>query len=177
MAMDVVAIETDRLRLRGHRLDDFRDSFAMWSDPLVTRHIGGAPSTEQQSWMRLIGYVGHWSLLQFGYWVVEERAGRQFVGEVGFADFRRDVDPSLDDAPEIGWVFATAFHGRGYATEAARAAVAWGDRHFASPRTVCLIDADNAASIRVAEKAGYTAFKRIELKGTPTMLFERLRPD
>ncbi len=84
-------IRTERLVLRGHRLDDFPDALAMWSDPDVTRFIGGVPSTEQQVWSRMLSYAGHWSLPGFGYWAVEEAASGAFIGELGFANFKRDI--------------------------------------------------------------------------------------
>jgi len=172
-AMHTPEIETDRLRLRGHRLEDFAASFAMWSDPVVTRFIGGKPSSEQQAWSRLLVYAGHWTLLQFGYWVVEEKASGEFIGEAGFANFKRDIDASMRDVPELGWAFASRFHGRGYATEAVGAVIAWGDTQFGSTRTVCLIDPENLASIRVAQKCGYQEFARTPFNGRSTIFFER----
>jgi RimJ/RimL family protein N-acetyltransferase len=147
----------------------------MWSDPVVTRYIGGKPSTEQQTWSRLLNYAGHWALLGFGYWAVEDKATREFIGELGFADFKREIDPRMRAVPELGWAFASSVHGRGFATEAVRAAVAWGDANLESARTVCLIHSDNLASIRVAEKCGYHPFERTLLGDRPTVFFERVR--
>ncbi len=166
-------LETTRLTLRGHREGDFDDSAAMWAEPEVARHIGGRPFTREESWSRLLRYIGHWSALGFGYWVVIEKASGRFVGEVGFSDFKRELVPSLEGAPEIGWVLAPWAHGKGYATEAVGAAVAWGATSFTSPRTVCLIDLDNAASIRVAGRCGYEEYGRTSYKGTPVILFQR----
>ncbi len=173
---DIPTVQTARLRLRAHRLDDFEQSFAMWSDPGVTRFIGGKPSTEQQTWSRMLNYAGLWALVGFGYWAIEDKATGRFAGELGFANFRRDIALSMRDVPELGWTLATEFHGRGYATEAVRAAVAWGDTQFASPRTVCLIDVDNVASIRVAEKSGYSVFQRTVFHERPTLFLERHSP-
>jgi len=170
---EIPTIETDRLTLRGHRLDDFEASFAMWSDPVVTRYIGGKPSTEQQTWSRLLGYAGHWSLMGFGYWALEEKSSGEFIGELGFANFRRDIAASMRDVPELGWALASRFHGKGYASEAVRAAVAWGDARFESARTVCLIDVENLASIRVAQKCGYVVFERTVFYEQPTLFLER----
>jgi RimJ/RimL family protein N-acetyltransferase len=169
----VPVVETARLRLRGHRLDDFESSFAMWSDPVVTRYIGGKPSTEQQTWSRMLNYVGHWALLGFGYWAIEEKSTGSFAGELGFANFRRDIAPSMRDVPELGWTLASRFHGQGYATEAVQAAVAWGDARFGRTRTVCLINTGNAASIRVAEKCGFAVFERTVFFDQPTLFLER----
>ncbi len=169
----IPVIETDRLTLRGHRVDDFSDCLALWTDPEVTRFIGGRPSTQEEVWSRLLRYVGHWALLGFGYWVVAEKQTGRFLGEVGFANFRRVIEPSLDDMPEIGWALAPHSHGKGYATEAVRAAVAWGEAHFGPVRTACIIAPENGPSIRVAEKCGYREYQRTTYKDQPTILFVR----
>jgi RimJ/RimL family protein N-acetyltransferase len=166
-------IETPRLTLRGHRADDHAAATAMWADPAVTLHIGGRPSSAQQTWARILSYVGHWTLMGFGYWAVEERTTSRFIGEVGFADFRRDIQPSIAGMPELGWALATAYHGRGYGTEAVMAALNWGDGHLPSPRTVCIIDDGNAASIRVARKCRYRETAATTYGGSAVTLFSR----
>jgi len=174
MAADhIPTVETARLRLRGHRAEDFDDCAAMWADPRVVRHIGGRPFPAEETWAKILRYAGLWSLLGFGYWAVEERASGRYVGDVGLADFKRDVQPSFDGAPEIGWALMPWAQGKGFATEAVGAAVGWGDRHLAAAATVCMIDPDNAASIRVAEKCGYREFAHATYKGHPTILFRR----
>jgi RimJ/RimL family protein N-acetyltransferase len=173
MAPPVPTIETARLRLRGHRVEDFADCAAMWGDPVVARHIS-RPSSAEESWARMLRYAGLWRLLGYGYWAVEEKASGRFAGDVGFADFKREVQPSLDGAPEIGWVLARWAHGQGFATEAVGAALAWGDRRFGPQATVCMIAPENAASIRVAEKCGYREFARATYKEQPAILFRRV---
>jgi RimJ/RimL family protein N-acetyltransferase len=172
-AVEVPVLETERLRLRGHRLGDFSASAAMWADADVTRHIGGSPLTQEEAWTKFLRYVGHWALLGFGYWVVEEKATGSFVGEIGFADYKRELEPSLDDKPEIGWVLAPHSHGKGYATEAVRAAIAWGDAHFGPSQTSCIIFPENRPSLRVAEKCGYREWQLTTYKGRPTLVLVR----
>ena len=172
-AVEVPVLETERLRLRGHRLDDFADCAAMWADPVVTRYIGGKPLTEEEAWTKFLRYAGHWSLLGFGYWVAEEKATGTFVGEIGFADYKREIEPPLKGVPEIGWVLASAAHGKGYATEAVRGAVQWGDGHFNSARTACIIAPDNLASIHVVEKCGYRQSGVTTYKERPTLMLVR----
>ena len=147
----------------------------MWSDSDVVRYISGKPSSAQQSWMRLLTYVGHWGLMDFGYWVVEENGSRKFVGEVGFADFKRGIDPSLDCVPEVGWALASDMQGRGFATEAVGAAVAWSDENRQWDRTICLIRTENVASLRLARKCGYAEIRRFDYNGDETLLFERAK--
>ncbi|HEU4404576.1 MAG TPA: GNAT family N-acetyltransferase [Polyangiaceae bacterium] len=163
-------IETERLLLRGHRLSDFDALAATWADPAVVRHISGTPSSPGDSWARLLRYAGHWALLGYGFWALEERSTGRFVGEVGFGDFRRAIDPPIT-APEMGWVLSPWAHGKGYATEAARAACAWGLAHFGPVEIACIIDPDNEASIRVAEKVGFREKLRTTYLGGPTVLF------
>ena len=166
-------LSTPRLTLRAHTAADFADCAALWGDPAVVRHIGGRPLSEEEVWARVLRYAGLWALLGFGYWVVRDRATHRFVGEVGLADFRRELVPPVRDAPEVGWVLAPWAHGRGLATEAVRAALAWADAALRAPRTVCLVAPDNAASLRVAAKCGYQEAGRATYKGDPTVLLER----
>ncbi len=167
-------IETERLVLRPHARADFEDVAAMWADPEVTRFIGGRPSSREASWSRVLRYAGHWSTLGFGFWVMRERSSGRFVGELGFADFKRDVTPSFDGAPELGWVVATAMQRRGYAHEALGAALSWGARRFGDGyRSACLIEEGNAASVRLAERHGFREFARTLYQGSSVRLFER----
>ncbi|MBZ5619596.1 MAG: GNAT family N-acetyltransferase [Acidobacteriia bacterium] len=170
---EVPAVETERLRLRAHRIGDFSDCAAMWADPVVTRYIGGKPFSQEDVWSRLLRYVGHWSWMGFGYWAIEEKATGHFIGELGFADFKRDIEPSLDGVPELGWALASRMHGRGYATEAVRAVITWGEARFGPAQTACLIHPENLASLRVAGKCGFQEFQRTMYKGQPTIMFAR----
>lgn len=145
----------------------------MWSEAGVTRHIGGRPFAMDEVWSKILRYAGHWSLMGYGYWAIEERASGRFLGEAGFADFKRGIGAGFDGVPEIGWVLAPAAHGRGVATEAVTAALGWGDRHFADARTVCLIHPENLASLRLAGKCGFREFRRTTYKDRPTILFQR----
>lgn len=170
--MDVPTLETERLLLRAHRREDFADCAAMWGDPVVTRYFGRS-FTEEEVWTRVLRYVGHWEWLGFGYWAVEEKATGRFAGDLGFADYKRDMEPSIHGIPEAGWVFAAHAHGKGYATEAARAAMAWGESRFGGAETVCIIHPENAPSLRVAGKLGYRERLRTSYKGQPAILFAR----
>lgn len=172
--LSVPLLETARLKLRGHKKEDFAASAALWADPNVTRHIMGKPLTEEEVWSRLLRYAGHWQWMGFGFWAVEEKESGRFVGEMGFADYQREILPSLNCSPELGYVLATPFHGKGYATEALSAIVAWGDAHFDKARTVCLINPANTVSRHVAQKCGYREFQTGSYKGQPTLIMERV---
>ena len=172
-APEIPVIDTERLSLRGHCLKDFSDSAAMWANARVTHYIGVTPFTTSEAWSRLLRHRGHWSLLGFGFWVVRERLTDRFVGEVGFFDLKRDIEPRFDGTPEIGWALSPWAHGQGFATEAVRAAVRWGDENLGSPRSVCIIDSRNLASIRVATKCGYVPSHLAMYKGEAVSVYER----
>ena len=151
----------------------------MWGDPDVTLFIGGQPASPEDVWNRLLRYAGLWSLLAFGYWAIRERATGRFVGDVGFADFHRDLTPPLGDVPELGWALASWAHGQGFATEAVNAVLAWGDAHLrAQPgkpaRVVCIIAPDNLASVRVAQKCGFRHTIQTSYKDRATDVYERV---
>jgi RimJ/RimL family protein N-acetyltransferase len=177
---EIPTLCTARLRLCPHRREDFAAACALWSDPYVTRFVGGRPFTREEVWARLLRYTGSWHWLGFGYWAVKETSTGRFVGELGYAQNEREFEPPLtllDPAglpmPELGWVLAPQVHGKGYATEAVRAALAWGDVNVAASRAFCIIHPDHAASIRVAEKCGFLEFSRPFYQTEPTILFTR----
>jgi RimJ/RimL family protein N-acetyltransferase len=166
-------LTTARLTLSPPRASDFEDSAAMWSDPLVVRHVGGRTSTPEESWARLLRARGLWSLLGYGYWAVRETASGRYVGEVGFADFHRGLQPSIDGIPEMGWVLATAAHGEGLASEAVAAGLTWGQGQWGDAPVVCIIHPDNAPSLKLAYKMGFLERARTIYKDSPTVLLQR----
>lgn len=167
-------LDTPRLILEGHPLGDFDALAAMWAEPCVVAHIfNGTPSTPRDSWMRMLAYRGLWPLLGYGYWAIREKASGRYVGDLGFADFHRNIEPSIRGVPEAGWALATWAQGNGYATEALATALAWLDAQQRFERSVCLIAPTNVASIRVAEKAGYGAPQRIRFNDAESLMFSR----
>jgi RimJ/RimL family protein N-acetyltransferase len=165
--------ETGRLSFHRHGLDDFADCVAMWGDAETTRHIGGSPSTPEESWARLLRGVGHWALLGYGSWVVRERGTGRFAGDIGFKRFQRGLEPAWDALPEMGWVLAPWARRQGFATEAVRGALAWGDARFGWPGVLCMIDPENAASLRVAARCGFSEVSRAAYKDKPVIVFRR----
>lgn len=167
-------VETPRLRLRAHTRDDFPNVRAMWSDPEVTRHISGQPLLEEDIWMRFLRQAGHWALMGYGSWIVEEKATGRYVGDTGFFDAKRNMTPAFDGPYEAGWALAAWAHGKGYASEAVRAAHEWLDAEFGGLRTACMIAPDNVPSLKVAGKLGYREYGRATYKNHDTILFERI---
>ncbi|MBD2770150.1 GNAT family N-acetyltransferase [Hymenobacter sp. BT664] len=172
-SQSVPIIETRRLLMRGYRPDDYAAYLAMWQHPDYYRYLSPKPLPAEEVWKMLLRSAGHWALMGYGFWAVEEKATGQFIGTVGFADLKRNIEPPIGDAPEIGWVLAPNVHGRGYASEAVHAAIAWGMEHFGPVRTVCIIHPDNEPSLRVATKFGYREYARTTYNGDPIVMLER----
>ncbi len=168
-----VRLDTERLQLRPPAPADLEDSLSLWSDPEVTRFIGGRPFTREEVWARILRYIGHWTALGYGFFTVRERQTGRYLGEVGLADFKRDMSPPLTGAAEVGWALVPAAHGRGFASEAVRAALAWHEQAIGPQRTACMIAPENQASIRVAEKCGFRWYADATYRGEATQLFER----
>jgi len=170
--MGVPVLATERLILRGHVREDFPAYAAMWADPDVTRHITGKPCTEEESWARFMRGMGHWALMGFGFWSIHLKDGTR-IGEAGFLDVKRDLVPSLEGIPEIGWGFVSAVHGKGYASEAVRAILAWGEERFGKRRFACIISPENAPSLKLAARMGFREAARTTYHELPTVVLYR----
>ena len=163
----VPVLETERTILRPHRLEDFEACVSLWSNPDVTRYITPRPFTKSEIWGRLLRYVAHWQLMGFGFWIVECKSRKVFLGEVGLFEHFRDVEPAGTGEPEAGWAFVPEAQGQGYATETMAAALSWAGDHLSEKRALCYIDKGNETSLRVAEKLGFTDRSEVLLKGEP----------
>ncbi|MCA8902005.1 MAG: GNAT family N-acetyltransferase [Hyphomonas sp.] len=165
-------LTTDRLVLRAFEEADHPHAAAMWSDEEVVRFIGARTRSEQDVWFAGVRGRGMWDIKGFGNWTVTERDTGAYLGEAGFADFRRGLTPDLSPWPEAGWAFARAAWGRGIASEAIAAIHDWLDRTQPG-QSVCIIDTGNAASRRVAEKCGYQHWCLSEINGDPVNVYRR----
>lgn len=171
--MTAPTLTTERLVLRPHVLADFEASAALWADPEVVKYIGGVQSNREKSWTRVLRSIGHWQALGYGYWVVCDRSDGSFLGEVGFANFQRQMTPAFPDVPEAGWVLSPKAHGRGLATEAMTCALQWADSKWDWPQIFALFDPEHLASQRVATKLGFEAWGEARYDGTPVQVMTR----
>ena len=171
--MMVPVLETEHLRLRGHEAADFAACLTLWQEPVVTKYIGGKAYTREEVWARMLRYAGLWPMVGFGYWVVEEKGTGAFVGELGFTNFMRAIEPSFEDALEAGWILSPSAYGKGYASEAMSAVHAWGAANFPGKRMVCIVHEENAASLRMAERSSYVDYDRAIYRGVMMVMMER----
>ncbi|CAN7251298.1 GNAT family N-acetyltransferase [Neorhizobium sp. LjRoot104] len=166
----IPTLETERLILRPHRLEEFETYAEFWADPDVVRYISGIPSSRENSWSRMLRVTGMWHLMGFGFLAIEEKETGRLLGEAGFQDMRREFQPSIEGTLETGWALIPSVHGRGYATEAVGAMISWGEAYFPDRRMTCIISPENAASLRVASKLGFREFARADYHGPIAVL-------
>lgn len=151
---DVPVIETERLRLRGFTPEDKPVYAAMRADPDVVRYLVGGealiPFAEEIADSRIAAFRKGWAN-GFGVWAVEERETGRFLGQCGLARLERSSEV------EVLYAFARPAWGKGYAREAARAALAFAFGTAGLPRVVAFVVPQNEASSRVLEAVGLTA--------------------
>ena len=146
-----VILETERLILRPFRGSDLEAYAALCADPEVMKYLNaaGSPLSRADAWRQMAMYLGHWELRGFGTWAVAEKATEEFVGRVGLHY------PEGWPDRELGWTLARKFWGKGYASEAARAAIAHAFGTLGWTHLVSLIHPGNHRSARIAERLGY----------------------
>jgi RimJ/RimL family protein N-acetyltransferase len=166
-------LETPRLLLRTYGSRDHDPLHHMVSDPEMFLFSHRDAMSSDESWTLLLRHIGHWQLFGYGVFAIVEKESGRIVGESGVCDFRRRLGGSFDNFPEITWSIIPSAQGRGYATEAAAAVLAWLEREHRMEQTVCLIHEDNAASIAVAEKLGYRRFDRCRYRNYTALLMRR----
>ena len=158
-------LETERLIMRQFREADTDEYAELCADEEVMRYVGGKALTRAEAWRQMAMLVGHWQLRGYGFWAVEEKASGALVGRVGcwrpegWLDF------------EVGWTLARKFWGRGYATEAARAAMGYAFTRLGREHVVSIIHPDNVRSIRVAERLGERYLRDWEVHGFPAKVY------
>jgi RimJ/RimL family protein N-acetyltransferase len=160
-----VILETERLCLRPFRGSDFDDYAALCADPEVSRYLGRGPFSREQAWRHLAFLIGHWQIRGYGMWALTKRETGTFLGMTGFAE--PDGWPGF----ELAWVLTRRAWGRGYATEAARAALDYAFAVLGKTRVISLIHPANHASIRVAERLGESLQDQIEMQGRTLLVF------
>lgn len=168
-------IETERLALRMPDRNAYILLRDLVADPEVQRFLGPPaedPTTDMFS--RTLRGAGSWQLYGYGTFLVWEKGG-SFAGQAGIFHTLRGFGKGMDDVPEAAWMFAREHWGKGYALEAMRAALDWFDTNHKAPRTTCMIEPANTASIRLADRLGFVRYDGHMLgDGAAVDLFERI---
>jgi RimJ/RimL family protein N-acetyltransferase len=142
-----VQIETNRLLLRVPRASDFDGYAEMMADEQASRHIGG-PLQRAEAWRKFLQMPGAWLVQGFAMFSVVDKASGEWLGNLG------PWHPEGWPGTEVGWAFRRSAWGRGYATEAAVAAVDWAFDHLGWHDVIHSIDPANLPSQALAQRLG-----------------------
>ena len=148
-----VSLRTSRLLLRPWRDADVAAYAGLSADPAVMEFL--QPVSEPaaaEAWAARAR--AHWRQHGFGQWVVEIPGEPSFVGVIGLSTV--SYEAHFTPAVEVAWRLARAQWGRGYATEAARAAIDYGFETLGLAEIVAITVPANLRSRRVMERLGMT---------------------
>ncbi|HZZ88363.1 MAG TPA: GNAT family N-acetyltransferase, partial [Caulobacteraceae bacterium] len=134
--VDEPILETERLILRPPRPEDLEPWTAFSADAVAMRFLGGA-QPRAAAWRGFMSFAGSWSMAGFGMFSLIEKASGRWAGRAG------PWQPADWPGTEVGWGLAREFWGRGYATEAATAAIDWAFDHLGWIEVIHCIDAEN----------------------------------
>ena len=156
----MIVLESERLLFRPHEAADLEPFCAMEADAEVRRYVGGAPRTrevaEQRFWSRAMQPVDD----RLAMWATVLKSENCYIGRCGLYP-NYNGERKVPDEAVLGFYLAREFWGRGLASEAGRAFVAFGFEELRLARIVTAVQVGNAASVRVLEKLGF-ALERYE---------------
>ena len=143
-------ITTNRLRLRAWRSEDLDPLVRMYTDEEIMRHLGG-PQTREEIEAFFPVRIERWRTQGWGAWAMELKETPGIIGVLGYGPPKAPFE-EREGFLDFGWLLDKDCWGKGFATEAAQAALTWGfeDRHI-----VCVLatpDASNQGSRHVCEK-------------------------
>ncbi len=164
-------LETKRLLLRRQVPEDLDALWALYCNPEITKFIPDAPRTYAEAREELEWHQhGHPKYPELGLWATIYKATGQFIGRCGLLPWT--IDDQLE--VEVAYTIAQEYWGQGLATEAAQAILDYGFQKLKLPALICLIDPENIASQRVAEKIGMSLREKVDgIDGDnyPTLIF------
>jgi RimJ/RimL family protein N-acetyltransferase len=160
-----IRLESPRLILRPFEHADWPALHAHYADPACTRFTFGRSLSEGESWRAMASMAGHWALRGYGPYALQDKASGAVIGAAGL------WYPNDWPEPEIKWALSRAYWGQGYASEAVRAVQAMALAAAPEQPLISFINADNAASIRLAQAVGAHLEEAREFRGGPWQLF------
>ena len=146
LTVHIPVLETDRLRLRAPKLEDFEHWAAFFASERSRFERG--PMDRQAGYRTWASDAGLWVLRGYGPFGVEDRETGAYLGEVGI------YEPDGYPEPEVGWFVVPEAEGRGIAAEAAQAVMRWARESFGWDRLINIIDPKNDRSIALGQRLG-----------------------
>jgi len=165
-------LETKRLILRHLELGDLDNLFALYRDPDMRQYFPDGTLTHAETKEEIEWFLnGHPRHPELGLWATIEKESNRFIGRCGLLPWTIDGQFEV----EVAYMIDKAYWKQGLGSEAAQAILDYGFENLNLTRLICLIDRENAASMKVAEKIGMTFEKEGEDEYGPFLLFSRSR--
>jgi ribosomal-protein-alanine N-acetyltransferase len=167
--------ETGRLILREFIPEDAAGIFELDTDPDVHAYLGNNPLTKIEQAEQVVAFIRkQYEENGIGRWAVIEKESGRFAGWAGLKWVTEPVN-NRSEYYDLGFRFIKKYWGKGYATEAARASLAYGFDKLNLEEIFAIVDVRNEASIRVLEKAGMIKVEEFELEGDPHFFYRITR--
>lgn len=151
-------LTTDRFELWKPAAADLDDLVHLLEGEDMTRFLGPARAEPLQQFDRLHRNAGSWALHGYGLLYVRRKGESGIIASCGVFHSWRGFGKGMDDVPEAGWIVRRDCWGHGVAGEVMRAVLPWFDQTHGSRRIVCMIEAGNTASERLATALGFTQY-------------------
>jgi len=162
-----ISIETPRLLIRELELKDAPGMFEMDSNPLVQKYLGMKPVKCIDESIENIRFIRQqYTDYGIGRWAVIEKETNQFIGWSGFK-WITDLTNGHSNYPDLGYRFLERAWGKGYASEAAFAALDYGFNVLSYPEIFGIADVENLSSIHILEKVGLRKLCIFDYNGRP----------
>ena len=146
-----VILETERLLLRHLVMDDLDELYALYRDPEITKYIPDAPRSREEAQEELEWHMhGHPKYPELGLWATIHKGTGRFIGRCGLLPWEIDGQKEV----EVAYTIARMYWRQGLGSEVARALRQYGFEKLNLSRLICLVDEENIASQKVAEKIG-----------------------
>lgn len=162
----MVHLATARLLLPPITRDHAADLIVLYSDPEVSRYVGGDSLTAETIPLQAARFSDEWSVRGYGQSAVVDRETGAFLGRAGLHHW------DAWNEVELGYALIASAQGRGLAAEASRAWIGWARAAPGIDHLIAVIDPRNAPSIRLAERLGFTLGRRdVTPTGTPVLVY------
>jgi ribosomal-protein-alanine N-acetyltransferase len=170
-----IILETERLILRRQVIEDLDPLWALYCNPNITKYIPDTPCSYEEAREELEWHMnGHPYYPELGLWATIHKETGKFIGRCGLLPWTIEGQHEV----EVAYTIAQEYWGQGLATEAACGILEYGFATVHLSRLICLIDPENIASQRVAEKIGLTLEKKVDgIDGDnyPTLIYSIAR--
>jgi ribosomal-protein-alanine N-acetyltransferase len=155
----IIILETDRLLLRHLVMEDLDNLFALYRDPEIRRYFPEGVLSLEETQEELEWHMnGHPRHPELGLWATVQKETGKFIGRCGLLPW--EIDGKLEI--EIAYLIDKTFWGQGLATEAAGGILKHGFEELNLSRLICLIDPENIASQKVAERIGMKLERKVD---------------